>query len=91
MEEEEADLRDDLRGLPFGRIMLVAEDVRWIGGGADFAEVTEVGVAGEVVGKGTEGGSKRARDGGRSGEAWRGGEGGGEWSSCCSGSSSLGM
>jgi len=69
MEEEEADLRDDLRGLPFGRIMLLDEDVRWTGGGADFAGVTEVGEAGDVVGKGTEGGSTRARDGGGLGEA----------------------
>ena len=56
MEEEEADLRDDLRGLPFGRIMLEDEDERSIGTGADFAELAE---AGEVVGKGTEGGSTR--------------------------------
>jgi hypothetical protein len=53
MEEEEADLRDDLRGRPFGRITLVEEGVRWmgvleVGGLGDEAE------AGEAVGKGTE-------------------------------------
>ena len=60
MEEEEADLRDDLRGLPFGRITLEDEGVRWIGGGADGVGVPEVREVGEVVGKGTEGGSTRA-------------------------------
>jgi hypothetical protein len=55
MEEEEADLRDGLRGLPLGRSMPVEEDVRWTGGD-DFG-VTNAGEAGEVVGKGTGGGS----------------------------------
>jgi hypothetical protein len=59
IEEEDADLRDDLRGLPFERIMLVEDGVRWIGGLANLAGVTEVGEAGETVGKGTEGGSRR--------------------------------
>jgi hypothetical protein len=60
IEEEEADLRDDLRGLPFERIMLVEDSVRWIGGLEILAWVTEVGEAGETVGKGTEGWSTRA-------------------------------
>jgi hypothetical protein len=49
-EEEAADLRDDLRGLPFERIMLEAEGVRWTGELVDLA-----GEAGVMVGKGTEG------------------------------------
>jgi hypothetical protein len=57
IEEEDADLRDDLRGLPFERITLVADGVRSIGGLANLAGVTEVEEAGETVGKGTEGGS----------------------------------
>jgi hypothetical protein len=56
IEEEEADLRDGLRGLPLERIMLVEEEVRWIGAHDDLAGVGE---AGEEVGKGTEGGSTR--------------------------------
>jgi hypothetical protein len=55
IEEDEADLRDGLRGLPFERIMLVEEGVRWIGRPEDLAGSTEVGVAGKTVGKGTEG------------------------------------
>jgi hypothetical protein len=58
IEEEEADLRDGLRGLPFERIMPVEDGVRWIGGLEILAGLT-VGVAGEEVGKGTEGGSTR--------------------------------
>jgi hypothetical protein len=52
MEEEEADLRDDLRGRPVERITLVEDGVRWMGVLEDFAGLTE---AGEAVGKGTEG------------------------------------
>jgi len=37
IEEEEADLRDGLRGLPFGRIMLEDEAERWTGGLANLA------------------------------------------------------
>jgi len=48
-------LRDDLRGLPFERIMLEQEGVRWIGGIVDLVAVKVVGEAGEAVGKGTEG------------------------------------
>lgn len=73
MEEEEADLRDDLRGRPFERITLVEDGVRWMGGLEDFAGFAEEGEGEEVVGKGTEGGSTRERDGGRSGGK-RGGE-----------------
>jgi hypothetical protein len=52
IEEEDADLRDGLRGLPFERMMLVEETVRWIGGLEDFAELLRE--VGEAVGKGTE-------------------------------------
>jgi hypothetical protein len=62
IEEEEADLRDGLRGMPFERIMLEDEAERWTGGLADLAWVIEVGEEGEEVGKGTEGGSTRVRD-----------------------------
>jgi hypothetical protein len=55
MEEEEADLRDDLRGRPFGRITLVEEWVRWMGVVEDLAGFPEEGEAGEAVGKGKEG------------------------------------
>lgn len=57
IEEEEADLRDDLRGLPFERIILVDEGVRSIGGLEKLVGSTKVGEAGVMVGKGTEGGS----------------------------------
>jgi hypothetical protein len=79
IEDEEADLRDGLRGLPLARTTLVDDEVRWMGGLAD--EVAVVGEVGEVVGKGTEVG----RDGGTPR-----GVGGGE-GSCWSWSSSLGM
>jgi len=59
IEEEEADLRDGLRGLPFERIMPVEEGVRWIGGLEDLAGLARVEEAGEEVGKGTEGRSTR--------------------------------
>jgi hypothetical protein len=59
MEEEEADLRDDLRGRPFERITLVEEGVRWMGVHESLAGLAEDGEAGEAVGKGTEGGSTR--------------------------------
>ena len=52
-----------MRGLPLERIMLVEEDVRWMGGLDDLGGLVgvEVGVeeAGETVGKGTEGGFTR--------------------------------
>lgn len=73
IEEEEADLRDDLRGRPFDRITLVEEGVRWMGVLEDLVGLTEEGQTGEEVGKGTEGGSTREWDGGRSGGK-RGGE-----------------
>jgi hypothetical protein len=57
IEEEEADLRDGLRGLPLGRIIPVEDGVRWIGGLEDLGVVTKGGEVGEEVGKGTEGGS----------------------------------
>ena len=85
IEEEEADLRDDLRGLPFERIMLLDEAERWT---LDW--VSEAGEEEEVVGKGTEGESTHVRDDGGLGEGRRGGEGGGVCS-CCSWSSSFGM
>ena len=53
MEEEEADLRDDLRGRPFGRITLVEEGVRWMGVLEDWAGLPVGDDA--TVGKGTEG------------------------------------
>jgi hypothetical protein len=82
IEEEEADLRDGLRGLPLARTTLVDDEVRWMGGVEDLAEeVAVVGEVGEDVGKGTEVG----RDGGTPR-----GVGGGE-GSCWSWSSSLGM
>jgi hypothetical protein len=68
MEEEEADLRDDLRGRPFERITLVEDGVRWMGVVEDLAGLTEE----EEVGKGTEGGSTCEWDGGRSGRKWGG-------------------
>jgi hypothetical protein len=55
MEEEEADLRDDLRGRPFERITLVEDGVRWMGAHEGLGGLTEEGQAGEEVGKGTEG------------------------------------
>jgi hypothetical protein len=55
MEEEEADLRDDLRGRPFGRITLVEDGVRWMGGLEDSGGLGEEAEAGDAVGKGTEG------------------------------------
>jgi len=57
MEEEEADLRDDLRGRPFERITLVEDGVRWMGVVEDLGRLAAEGEAGEAVGKGTEGGS----------------------------------
>jgi hypothetical protein len=56
MEEEEADLREDLRGLPSERSTPVEEGVRWIGGQDDFGRVACVG---DVDGKGTGGESSR--------------------------------
>jgi hypothetical protein len=67
IEEDDADLRDGLRGLPLERIMLVEEVVRWIGGLEDLAGLTE---SGDAVGKGTEGGSTREFDGGGFGRKW---------------------
>jgi hypothetical protein len=55
MEEEEADLRDGLRGRPFERITLVEDGVRWMAVLEDLGGLTEEGEAGEAVGKGTEG------------------------------------
>ena len=55
MEEEEADLRDDLRGRPFERITLVEEGVRWMGVLEDLGGLAAEGEVGEEVGKGTEG------------------------------------
>ena len=52
MEEEEADLREDLRGLPLERSTLVEEGVRCISG---LNELDGVTCAGDVVGKGTGG------------------------------------
>ena len=54
MEEEEADLRDDLRGRPFERTTLVEDEVRWMGVLEDLTGLREEGEAGEEVGKGTE-------------------------------------
>jgi hypothetical protein len=84
IEDEEADLRDGLSGLPLARTTLVDDEVRSMGGLADLvvADVAVVGEVGEVVGKGTE---VRGRDG----DTPRG-VGGGE-GSCWSWSSSLGM
>lgn len=59
IEEEEADLRDGLRGLPLERIMLEEDDVRSIGRLEDFCGLAGVAVAGETEGNGTEGGSTR--------------------------------
>ncbi len=56
IEEEEADLRDDLRGRPFERITPEEEGVRWMGVLEDMAGLAEVGDGG-AVGKGKEGGS----------------------------------
>jgi hypothetical protein len=55
MEEEEADLRDDLRGRPFERITLVEDGLRWMGVADVLGGLAEEGEAGEEVGKGTEG------------------------------------
>ncbi len=55
MEEEEADLRDDLRGRPFGRTTLVEDEVRWMGVLECLVGWRGEGEAGEAVGKGTEG------------------------------------
>jgi hypothetical protein len=55
MEEEEADLRDDLRGRPFGRITLVEDGVRWMGVLEYFWGVGEEAEGVEAVGKGMEG------------------------------------
>jgi hypothetical protein len=52
MEEEEADLRDDLRGRPFERITLVEDGVRWMGVHEDLGGSAEEGQAGEKWGKG---------------------------------------
>jgi hypothetical protein len=82
IEEEEADLRDGLRGLPLGRIIPVEDGVRWIGGLEDLGVVTKGVEVGEDVGKGTEGGSTGSK------EIWGGGGGEG---SCWSWSSSFGM
>ena len=57
IEEEEADLRDDLRGRPFERITPVDDGVRWMGVLGDLVELRDEGVEGEQVGKGTDGGS----------------------------------
>lgn len=86
IEDEEADLRDGLRGLPFGRIMLEDEAERWTGGLAHLAWVTVAGEEGEAEGKGMGGRSTCVSDEGGLG----GGEGGGECS-CCSWSSSFGI
>ncbi len=51
-----------------------------MGGLVDLAEVAVVGVAGEVVGKGTEVGVSRWQGGDGDGGAPRGGVGGGEGS-----------
>jgi hypothetical protein len=56
MEEEEADLREDLRGLPLERSTPVEEGVRWIGGQDKLGGVA---CAGDIVGKGTGGESTR--------------------------------
>ena len=58
MEEEEADLRDDLRGRPFERTTPVEDGVRWMGVLEGFAGLRGE-EAGEAVGKGTEGGFTR--------------------------------
>lgn len=57
IEEEEADLRDDLRGRPFERITPVEDCVRWMGVLGDLVELREEGVEGVEVGKGMDGGS----------------------------------
>ena len=56
IEDEEADLRDGLSGLPLARTTLLDDEVRLMGGLADFevSEVAVVGEVGDVVGKGTE-------------------------------------
>ncbi len=56
IEEEEADLRDDLRGRPFARITPVEEGVRWMG---VLEDLDEVGEEEEAEGNGTEGGPTR--------------------------------
>lgn len=55
MEEEEADLSDDLRGRPFGRITLVEDGVRWMGVLEGLVGLRGEEEGGEAVGKGTEG------------------------------------
>jgi hypothetical protein len=55
IEEEEADLRDDLRGRPFERITLVDDGVRWMGVLEGLGGLTGEELAEEAVGKGTEG------------------------------------
>jgi hypothetical protein len=89
IEDDEADLRDGLSGLPLARTTLEVDEVRWIGVVVDLAEVevAVVGEVGEVVGKGTEVGVICWWGNGRTP---RGGVGGGE-GSCWSWSSSLGM
>jgi hypothetical protein len=62
IEEDDADSRDGLRGLPLEIFILVEEDVRWIGGLEDLSGLAE---SGDAVGKGTGGGSTRESDGGR--------------------------
>jgi hypothetical protein len=52
MEEEEADLRDDLRGRPFGRTTPVEDGVRWMGAHEGLVGLGEEAEAGEAVGKG---------------------------------------
>lgn len=59
IEDEEADLRDGLSGLPLARTTLVDDTVRWMGGLVNLAEVAPVGIEGEVVGNGTEVGVSR--------------------------------
>jgi hypothetical protein len=59
IEEEEADLRDGLRGLPLERIMLEEDDVRWFGGLVDLGGWAGGAVAGETEGNGKEGGFTR--------------------------------
>ena len=59
MEEEEADLRDDLRGRPFERTTPVEDGVRCMGVHEGFVGLRGEEEAGEAVGKGTEGGFTR--------------------------------